>query len=181
MFDRVWEQWYGPAMITNSENLPVSPDESLAKQRISHTVAHYLKAVHECHEEHGYSRVTDIARKLNVKKSSVSIQIHRLKKRGLISIDANKHIHLSSAGKQLSNRCFVTKEILFNFFHHVLRAPKAEADNDACRIEHQLSASTAGALHKLVTYMEQHPELIDCVQDTAVPTLSPSKYESIER
>lgn len=120
---------------------------------ITHSAAHHLIAIHELKEERGYARVTDIAKHLNITTGSVSINLKGLKAKGLIEEDDNKFLSLTSDGLEIASAVMKTKEALVKFFTEILGVSDSQADIDACKVEHLLSAETSIKLRK---YLKSH-------------------------
>jgi Mn-dependent DtxR family transcriptional regulator len=110
---------------------------------LTHSAAHYLMTIHDLLEQHGYARVTDIAREMNITRGSCSISLKPLKKRGLVVEDENKFLRLSDEGQLLAGLVARNDDLLKTFFHEVLGVDKEQAEIDACKIEHLLSIETS--------------------------------------
>ena len=110
---------------------------------LTHSAAHYLMTIHDLLALHGYARVTDIAREMNITRGSCSISLKPLKKRGLVVEDENKFLRLSDEGQVLAELVARNDDLLETFFHEVLGVDKEQAEIDACKIEHLLSIETS--------------------------------------
>ena len=110
------------------------------KTPLSHSMAHYLLAIHKLNEERGYSRITDMAKELNLSKGSVSIAINNLKKRELVTEDSGgKFPILTSRGHQEVHRILSGKTLIFYFLKDFAKVDEKTAASDACKIEHLIS------------------------------------------
>jgi Mn-dependent DtxR family transcriptional regulator len=69
-----------------------------------------------------------------------------LKGRGLIVEDDNRFLSLSSEGEQLAQAVVKRKDLLLRFFNTVLGVGEEQAEIDACKTEHLLSAETTRKL-----------------------------------
>ena len=87
---------------------------------LTHSAAHYLTAIHHLLSEHGYARVTDIAKKLNITRGSCSISLKSLKKRGLVKEDENKFLLLSEEGERLAQQVEKNDQVIGDFLRDVL-------------------------------------------------------------
>lgn len=126
--------------------------------QITHSAAHYLMTINTLLAEHGYARVTDIAKHLNITRGSCSISLRPLKKRGLVVEDDNKFLQLSSEGKRLAELVEKNDELLEVFLRDVLGVDDEQAEIDACKIEHLLSIQTSVKLSNLINFMNSgHP------------------------
>lgn len=125
---------------------------------LTHSAAHYLMTVHELHEDQGYARLTDIARKLNISAGSCSISLKALKKKGLIEEDGNKFLNLTKNGQMLVELVERNDELLGFFFTKVLGVDKWQAEIDACKMEHLLSIETSLKLASFVDLIQKKGE-----------------------
>jgi DtxR family Mn-dependent transcriptional regulator len=123
------------------------------ENKITHSAAHHLIAVKELRESRGYARVTDVARFLNITTGSASTNLKNLKSKGLIIEDDNRFLELSQEGEQLAQAVINRKAIFFSFLVDVLQVDEEQAEIDACKTEHLISAETAS---KLERFLQQH-------------------------
>lgn len=113
---------------------------------ITHSAAHHLLAIRELKKTRGYARVTDVAKHLNITTGSASTNLKSLKKRGLIVEDENRFLLLSKEGETLAEAVLSRKHIFYHFLVDVLRVSEEQAEIDACKTEHLISAETAKKL-----------------------------------
>lgn len=102
----------------------------------------YLETISLLHERSSGARVTDIARELGVSKPSVHAALHELERRGLIRHEHYGEIHLSPEGEAASSEIRRRHGLLTAFLREFVGVPPEIAEQDACRIEHYLSAET---------------------------------------
>jgi Mn-dependent DtxR family transcriptional regulator len=124
------------------------------ENQITHSAAHHLLAIAELRELRGYARVTDVARHLNITVGSASANLKSLKGRGLIVEDDNRFLSLSSEGEQLAQAVVKRKDLLLRFFTTVLGVGEEQAEIDACKTEHLLSAETTRKLEAFLDSVE---------------------------
>jgi Mn-dependent DtxR family transcriptional regulator len=117
---------------------------------VTHSAAHHLAAVLELKENHGYARVTDVAKRLNITTGSASTNLKSLKGKGLVAEDQNRFLSLTPQGQALALAVNKRRRILERFFSRVLKVSKDTALVDACKTEHLISDETAGKLEKFV-------------------------------
>ena len=89
----------------------------------------------------------DIVNELNFSKPSVSIMLKKLKDEGYIEIDSNSHIHLLPSGLEIAEKILERHELLTKILIDLGVDPKT-AEDDACKIEHDLSKETFEAIKK---------------------------------
>lgn len=118
---------------------------------ITHSAAHHLLAVQKLRDELGYARVTDVAKHLSITTGSASTNLKNLKSKGLIEEDQNRFLVLSKKGEGLADAIRERKKLLQTFLIDVLKVDPVQAEIDACKTEHLISAETTG---KLASFMK---------------------------
>jgi len=113
---------------------------------LTHSMVHYLFAIHKLKEIHGYARVTDIAKTLNLTKGSVSTALTNLKKKNLVVEDESRFLSLSEKGHEEVHLILANRTLLFYFFKDVLKVETEVAYKDSCLMEHLMSQETQTAL-----------------------------------
>lgn len=101
----------------------------------------YLEAILILQNRCGVARSVDLARQLHVSKPSVSVAVHALEKKGYLSIDGEKLLHLTEAGREIAEKIYERHR----FFKNVLLAigvKDGQAEDEACKIEHVISDET---------------------------------------
>lgn len=109
----------------------------------------YLKTILIIQKQHGYVRSVDIAEFLSVTKPSVSRAVHLLETEGLILLDEHRHIKLTPTGLDLANDIFERQCALESLLIS-LGVDAQTAAEDACRLEHDLSAESFAKLKTLI-------------------------------
>ena len=107
---------------------------------LSHSAAHYLMAIHELRRQHGYARVSDVAKHLQLTKGSVSSAMKQLKERGYVQEDHNRFLELTDNGLKVVQEVEATRLIMQKFLTEALGMDVDDAQVDACKVEHLLSA-----------------------------------------
>lgn len=120
---------------------------------VTHSAAHHLIAIAELRESHGYARVSDVARALNITRGSASLTLKALKQRGLVLEDENRFLLLSEEGEALAVAVRGKKYLVQRFLHESLGVCEHQADVDACKIEHLLSDEAAHQLAKFLRFI----------------------------
>ena len=107
----------------------------------------YLEAMLMLKEQRGYVRSIDVAEKLGVTKPSVSYATKRLRENGYISLDHAGMIQLTEPGLEIAERIYERHRLLTELFIGLGVSPET-AREDACKIEHDLSAETFDAIRR---------------------------------
>lgn len=90
----------------------------------------------------------EVARKLGVSQPAVQKALKILKADGYIDTDG-LHIFLTDVGKAYAERVY-HRHCVISKFLIMLGVDGADADNDACQMEHCVSEATFGAIEKFV-------------------------------
>ncbi len=117
---------------------------------LSHSNTHYLLAIHTLLKEHGYARVIDVSRFMDITRGSASITLQKLKEKGYIAEDENKFLKLTEPGKHFVESVISKRRMLILFFTEVLGVPQDIAEEDACKMEHLLSKEVG---ERLITFI----------------------------
>lgn len=139
--------------------------KSFEENKLTHSAAHYLMTIHALISDHGYARVTDIAKSLDITRGSCSISLRPLKRRGLVVEDENKFLQLSEEGERLAKLVERNDELLVTLFHEVLGVDAEQAKVDACKIEHLLSIETSVRLSNFIQFIKSNRKSVRAFQE----------------
>lgn len=109
---------------------------------LTHSMVHYLLAIHKLKESKGYARVTDIAHEMGLTKGSVSTALTNLKKRELVLEDESKFLSLSPTGHEAVHGILSSRTLLFYFLKDIIGVQEEVAHKDSCLMEHLMSPET---------------------------------------
>lgn len=112
----------------------------------------YLETIYLLIKDTGSACVRDVARSLGVKMPSVVKALHELKGLKLVTQEPYSSIELTKKGEEYAKSVLARHELLKTFLIRLGVKPET-ADEDACRMEHILSAET---LDKIRTYTERN-------------------------
>lgn len=113
--------------------------------KIQKSAEDYLETMLMLKEEKGYIRSIDIAHHMGVTKPSVSYATKNLRENGYISMDKDGLITLTEAGMEIAQKMYGRHKILTEFLVR-LGVDRAIAEEDACKIEHDLSEESFRAI-----------------------------------
>ena len=107
----------------------------------------YLETILVLGKRKDVVRSIDIAEEMGFSKASVSRAVSKLKQDQYIIVDSNGHIALTEKGYQLAGRIYERHVVLTDLLVHIGVSPET-ASEDACRMEHVISAETFEAIKK---------------------------------
>ena len=105
----------------------------------------YLEAMLMMQQKHGYIRSIDIAEQLGVTKPSVTYTTKRLRENGYITMDRDGLITLTPSGMDIAARMLDRHHTLTKFLVG-LGVDAKTAEEDACKMEHDISPESFEAL-----------------------------------
>ncbi|MBR1860861.1 MAG: metal-dependent transcriptional regulator [Lachnospiraceae bacterium] len=109
----------------------------------------YLETILMLSEVKPVVRSVDIANELGYKKSSVSVAMKNLRERGMITVTDEGYIYLTESGKEIAEMIYERHKLISGWLMK-LGVDKETALEDACRVEHDLSAESFAAIKKYI-------------------------------
>ena len=110
----------------------------------------YLEAILMVSERKDEVHAKDIVDELGFSKPSVSIALKKLKEQGYLTIDEMNHLHLTEKGLEIATNIYERHRILTLILESI-GVSKQTAEDDACKIEHDLSEESWTQIKKYYT------------------------------
>lgn len=115
--------------------------------KIHESAENYLETILILQRRNGAVRSIDIATELDYSKPSVSIAMRNLREHQYIRVDEHGFITLLPTGLEIAERMLERHNVLTEWLMGI-GVEKDVAAEDACRIEHVLSAQSFDAIKK---------------------------------
>lgn len=96
----------------------------------------------------------DIVNYMNFSKPSVSVAMHKLKDKGLITMDQNGIIRLTDSGRLIAEKTYEKHRVLSSFLMN-LGVSEDVALEDACEIEHIISDESFSKIREFYKSMKK--------------------------
>jgi len=112
----------------------------------------YLETILILSKKNHQVRSIDIANELDYAKPSVSVAMKNLRENGYIEMDSDWHITLTEKGRDIAEAMYERHTLLSEWLTF-LGVDQKIATEDACRIEHVISAESFEAIKK---YVREH-------------------------
>ena len=109
--------------------------------KIQESAEDYLEAILILKQEKGMVHSIDVARHLNFSKPSVSRAVKLLREDGKLTMDESGTLELTAKGREIAERIYERHRLLTLWLTE-LGVSEAQAAEDACRVEHDISAET---------------------------------------
>lgn len=123
--------------------------ENLVK--ITASLEDYLEAIFEIIEQKQCVKAVEVAKKLNVKRSSVTEALKNLAEKKLINYGRYDAISLTSLGEKVAKKIIEKHKTLYDFLTKLLDINPVEASENACKMEHCISEDV---LQRLIAFID---------------------------
>ncbi|MDE5604254.1 MAG: metal-dependent transcriptional regulator [Eubacterium sp.] len=118
--------------------------------KIHESAENYLETILIIKNRKGIVRSIDIVNELEFSKPSVSVAMKNLRENGYIDIDNNGYISLLAKGMEIAETMYERHIAISNWLIAIGVNPETAVD-DACKIEHVISAESFEAVKRFVT------------------------------
>ncbi|MFP4646663.1 MAG: DtxR family transcriptional regulator [Candidatus Bipolaricaulota bacterium] len=124
---------------------------------ITQSAEDYLEAIYRLLAQKSKATTNDIASQLGVKASSVTEMLDKLKERGYVNYEKYCGTTLTDEGREVAKNVSEIHENVRKFLE-LIQVPPGQADEDACKIEHNLSEVSIDQLSKFLNFVEECPK-----------------------
>lgn len=107
----------------------------------------YLETILELSQHLPAVRSVDVANELGFKKSSVSVAMKNLREKGHVTVSEEGFLRLTDSGRAIAEMIRERHQLLTLWLTR-LGVPEEIASEDACKLEHVLSAESFEAIKK---------------------------------
>lgn len=117
--------------------------------QIRESAENYLETILILNQRKGKGEVRsiDIVNELEFSKPSVSVAMKNLRENGYITVDKNGYIRLTDKGLEIAEKMYERHTLLSQWLIK-LGVDEKVAVEDACRMEHVISAESFAAIKK---------------------------------
>lgn len=131
----------------------------MSETELSASLEDYLEAIYELSLVLPKVRCSDIARKLNVKRPSVTNALQALQRKAFIFYDPYSAVALTDSGKMEAVGILRRHKTLNVFLEKILGIEKEKAQSTACRIEHAIDSEITTRLIEFIEFFESCPRM----------------------
>ena len=108
----------------------------------------YLEAILRVKNVKGTVHSVDIAKKLGVSKPSVSRAVGILKRDGYLEDGESTELEFTKKGLEKATNVYSRHRLLTDFFAKITGVSKEQAEENACRVEHDIDADIVSGIEK---------------------------------
>lgn len=156
--------------------------ENVCGKYLTSVMEDYLEAIFDLDREKKVVRVKDIARRMDVKMPTVSSMLRNLSERGLVKYEKYEYVELTRDGADVGKEMRRRHEALLEFLTGILGIDPGIANEEACGMEHGLSAETFGKLADFMEFFRKCPSAgkiwLHYVEECKRKELDPEGYVS---
>jgi len=113
-------------------------------------VEEYLESIYDLQIRNGAAKTTAIAKCLRIAPASVTESLQSLAEKGLVEYEPYQGATLTPAGRAIAEKIKRRHRLLEVFLDRVLRISRENVHDEACKMEHTISAETECALCKML-------------------------------
>lgn len=139
------------------------------ERKLTHSIEDYLEMIYVLSQDDNQVRITDLAEKMKLRKSSIVSAVKKLKMCGFVQHQPYCDIILTKEGIKRASEIYQKHVILKTFFMDILRLPESIAEKDACNFEHYISDQTVKAIIRLAEKLSAKKEFMDNLDDDILP------------
>ena len=121
--------------------------------KIQESAENYLETIYMLRQRKGVVRSIDIVNELSFSKPSVSVAMKNLRENGYVNMDPDGFITLCPKGQEIAERMYERHVFLSNWLVELGVDPDVAVE-DACRMEHVISAESFAAIKAYVGQRE---------------------------
>lgn len=119
------------------------------KPFVNKSAENYLETILMLSKKLPVVRSVDIANELDFKKSSVSVAMKNLREKNHITVTDAGFIYLTESGREIAEMIYERHRLLSDWLIR-LGVSEETANEDACRMEHVISAESFEAIKRHV-------------------------------
>ena len=135
----------------------LSENKGICMEGLSENLENYLEAILVLQNKNAVARVKDIAQKIGVQSSTVTVALRTLSEKKLINYEPYSYINLTPKGKKIAKEVLRRHNVVKDFLQCVLLLDEDKAEENACRMEHSMDSIAIDRLVQFIEYIYQCP------------------------
>ena len=139
--------------VLNCKYIPKNFGDDCIMQ-IQESAENYLETILILKNRKGIVRSIDIVNELDFSKPSVSVAMKNLRENGYIEVDDNGYISLLPEGRKIAETMYERHTAISGWLKEIGVSPETAVE-DACRIEHVISAESFEAVKNFITSIKK--------------------------
>ena len=120
------------------------------KHKSEESVEDYLETILLLGKQMPQVRSVDVANELNYSKPSVSVAMKNLRQKNYVTVSEEGYIQLTEEGRALAETVYERHSLISGWLISLGVNPEVAAE-DACRMEHDISAESFAAIKRCIS------------------------------
>ncbi|MFP6582200.1 MAG: metal-dependent transcriptional regulator [Candidatus Hydrogenedentota bacterium] len=145
--------------------MPTFSPSSGTPRKMSPSLEQYVEAIADLLTRDKVCSVSDIAAQVQVSRPAVSRAVRELSEQNLVTHKAYGYVDLTEQGQKIADMLTIRHEAIYAFMKDVLQYDEDFADQEACRLEHQVDDEFVARLETLGRVVAEHPEVVEALRD----------------
>lgn len=114
----------------------------------------YVEAIYRIGETEPDVHVTKLAARLGCRLPTVTRTVQKMVELGYVAHESRGTVQLTATGRATAEHLVHRHKDIATFLHNVLGLNLDDAENDACKLEHGMSALAAQRLHSWLQHVD---------------------------
>ena len=145
-------------MTSRQPKRPSAPINAAPRRKTSPSMEQYIETIAHLLTKDKVCSVSEIAEIAQVSRPAASRAVRDLAEKDLVEHKAYGYVDLTPQGQSLADRLTARHHALQRFLQDVLGYSADVADEEACRLEHQLDDDLAARMGELNRFFEASPD-----------------------
>jgi len=125
---------------------------------MSPSLEQYIEAIADLLTRDKVCSVSDIADQVRVSRPAASRAVRELSEQELVDHRSYGYVDLTPKGQTIANKLAARHESLYAFLKDVLHFEEEWADQEACRLEHQVDDAMVARITELSAFFEANED-----------------------
>ena len=139
--------------------MPTFSPSSGTPRDMSPSLEQYIEAIADLLSRDKVCSVSDIAEQVQVSRPAASRAVRELSEQELVEHRSYGYVDLTPKGLSIAEKLTARHEVLYEFFREVLLFDEEWADQEACRLEHQVNDALVERLSELSEFFAADEDL----------------------
>jgi DtxR family transcriptional regulator, Mn-dependent transcriptional regulator len=157
VYNPLRRDYYISSMTTREPKRPSAPINAASRRKTSPSMEQYIETIAHLLTKDKVCSVSDIAEIAQVSRPAASRAVRDLAEKDLVEHKAYGYVDLTPQGQSLADRLTARHHSLQRFLQEVMGYSAEVADEEACRLEHQLDDDLAGRMGELKRFFASAP------------------------
>ncbi len=139
--------------------MPTFSPSSGTPRDVSPSLEQYIEAIAELLTREKVCSVSDIAEQVQVSRPAASRAVRELSEQELVDHRSYGYVDLTSKGQSIADKLTARHVVLHKFLREVLLFEEEWADQEACRLEHQVGDVLVERIAELSKFFDGNEDL----------------------